>query len=84
MFYIYIYISYIYVFTYMFKFIYLIYIFYIVYIYIYIYIYHIYKSCEMLPKIVLIKNNILIHDKVSAFSKDLHQFNFISIRATPV
>ena len=80
MFYIYIYISYIYVFTYMFKFIYLIYIFYIVYIY----IYHIYKSCEMLPKIVLIKNNILIHDKVSAFSKDLHQFNFISIRATPV
>ena len=78
--YIYIYISYIYVFTYMFKFIYLIYIFYIVYIY----IYHIYKSCEMLPKIVLIKNNILIHDKVSAFSKDLHQFNFISIRATPV
>ena len=38
----------------------------------------------MLPKIVLIKNNILIHDKVSAFSKDLHQFNFISIRATPV
>ena len=66
----------------MFKFIYLIYIFYIVYIY--IYIYHIYKSCEMLPKIVLIKNNILIHDKVSAFSKDLHQFNFISIRATPV
>ena len=64
----------------MFKFIYLIYIFYIVYIY----IYHIYKSCEMLPKIVLIKNNILIDDKVSAFSKDLHQFNFISIRATPV
>ena len=38
----------------------------------------------MLPKIVLIKNNILIDDKVSAFSKDLHQFNFISIRATPV